>query len=297
MHPSKREDPMRATRTRASFVRLSALLAVLAMVAAACTGGGTADTTADTGGAGGELGTYTLGIFQAVTTDNRCNLLDRAGNSMRNSYFLQPTYAAPYPIRLPGLEVRPWLADGESAPVTQEGDEWVGEITLRADAQWSDGEPITAEDVAFTWSTAVEFELTGNWVDYADPDIVTGVEAVDDQTVRVTFNAEPGLAVWGLGNSVPLMPIMPEHFWGPIVEEARNSENPRETLTAASGAEAPAAGWTQLADRQEGSFAGTTAKPCYSNQGQEITSGDVTYSDGPYAQEFQLPLEGGQDQA
>lgn len=318
---------MRATRTRASFVRLSALLAVLAMVAAACTGGGTADTTADTpsdttgetaetttppdtgddttpddttadtGGAGGELGTYTLGIFQDVTTDNIWNLLDTAGNSVWNAYFLQPTYAAPYTIQLPGLEVQPWLADGELAPVTQEGDEWVGEITLRADAQWSDGEPITAEDVAFTWSTAVEFELTGNWVDYADPDIVTGVEAVDDQTVRVTFNAEPGLAVWGLGNSVPLMPIMPEHFWGPIVEEARNSENPRETLIAASGAEAPAAGWTQFADRQEGSFAATTANPSYFNQGQEITSGDVTYTDGPFAQDFQFPLYGGQDQA
>jgi len=297
------------------------------MVAAACTGGGTADTTADTpsdttgetaetttppdtgddttpddttadtGGAGGELGTYTLGIFQDVTTDNIWNLLDTAGNSVWNAYFLQPTYAAPYTIQLPGLEVQPWLADGELAPVTQEGDEWVGEITLRADAQWSDGEPITAEDVAFTWSTAVEFELTGNWVDYADPDIVTGVEAVDDQTVRVTFNAEPGLAVWGLGNSVPLMPIMPEHFWGPIVEEARNSENPRETLIAASGAEAPAAGWTQFADRQEGSFAATTANPSYFNQGQEITSGDVTYTDGPFAQDFQFPLYGGQDQA
>ncbi len=308
-------------------MRLSALLAVLAMVAAACTGGGTADTTADTpsdttgetaetttppdtgddttpddttadtGGAGGELGTYTLGIFQDVTTDNIWNLLDTAGNSVWNAYFLQPTYAAPYTIQLPGLEVQPWLADGELAPVTQEGDEWVGEITLRADAQWSDGEPITAEDVAFTWSTAVEFELTGNWVDYADPDIVTGVEAVDDQTVRVTFNAEPGLAVWGLGNSVPLMPIMPEHFWGPIVEEARNSENPRETLIAASGAEAPAAGWTQFADRQEGSFAATTANPSYFNQGQEITSGDVTYTDGPFAQDFQFPLYGGQDQA
>ena len=308
-------------------MRLSALLAVLAMVAAACTGGGTADTTADTpsdttgetaetttppdtgddttpddttadtGGAGGELGTYTLGIFQDVTTDNIWNLLDTAGNSVWNAYFLQPTYAAPYTIQLPGLEVQPWLADGELAPVTQEGDEWVGEITLRADAPWSDGEPITAEDVAFTWSTAVEFELTGNWVDYADPDIVTGVEAVDDQTVRVTFNAEPGLAVWGLGNSVPLMPIMPEHFWGPIVEEARNSENPRETLIAASGAEAPAAGWTQFADRQEGSFAATTANPSYFNQGQEITSGDVTYTDGPFAQDFQFPLYGGQDQA
>lgn len=318
---------MRATRTRASFVRLFALLAVLAMVAAACTGGGTADTTADTtgdttgetteettppdtgedttpedttgdtGGAGGEFDTYTLGIFQDVTTDNAWNMLDTAGNTVWNSYFLSPTTASAYQIALPGLEVVPDLAAGELPPVTQEGDVWVGEFTLRDDATWSDGEPITAHDVAFTWNTAVEFELIGNWEDFTDTDIVTSVEAVDDYTVRVTFNAEPGLAVWGLGNSVPMMPIMPEHYWGPIVEEARGTENPRETLLAASGAEAPAAGPTVFADRQEGSFAASSANPNYFAKGEEMTSGDVTYTVGPFAQNFQFPLYGGQDQA
>lgn len=308
-------------------MRLFALLAVLAMVAAACTGGGTADTTADTtgdttgetteettppdtgedttpedttgdtGGAGGEFDTYTLGIFQDVTTDNAWNMLDTAGNTVWNSYFLDPTTASAYQIALPGLEVVPELAAGELPPVTQEGDVWVGEFTLRDDATWSDGEPITAHDVAFTWNTAVEFELIGNWEDYTDTDIVTSVEAVDDYTVRVTFNAEPGLAVWGLGNSVPLMPIMPEHYWGPIVEEARGTENPRETLLAASGAEAPAAGPTVFADRQEGSFAASSANPNYFAQGEEMTSGDVTYTVGPFAQNFQFPLYGGQDQA
>lgn len=318
---------MRATRTRASFVRLFALLAVLAMVAAACTGGGTADTTADTtgdttgetteettppdtgedttpedttgdtGGAGGEFDTYTLGIFQDVTTDNAWNMLDTAGNTVWNSYFLSPTTASAYQIALPGLEVVPDLAAGELPPVTQEGDVWVGEFTLRDDATWSDGEPITAHDVAFTWNTAVEFELIGNWEDFTDTDIVTSVEAVDDYTVRVTFNAEPGLAVWGLGNSVPMMPIMPEHYWGPIVEEARGTENPRDTLLAASGAEAPAAGPTVFADRQEGSFAASSANPNYFAKGEEMTSGDVTYTVGPFAQNFQFPLYGGQDQA
>ena len=308
-------------------MRLFALLAVLAMVAAACTGGGTADTTADTtgdttgetteettppdtgedttpedttgdtGGAGGEFDTYTLGIFQDVTTDNAWNMLDTAGNTVWNSYFLNPTTASAYQIALPGLEVVPELAAGELPPVTQEGDVWVGEFTLRDDATWSDGEPITAHDVAFTWNTAVEFELIGNWEDYTDTDIVTSVEAVDDYTVRVTFNAEPGLAVWGLGNSVPMMPIMPEHYWGPIVEEARGTENPRETLLAASGAEAPAAGPTVFADRQEGSFAASSANPNYFAKGEEMTSGDVTYTVGPFAQNFQFPLYGGQDQA
>src|SRR5690606_6274007 len=280
---------MRATRTRASFVRLFGLLAVLAMAAAACTGGGTADTT--------EFDTYTLGIFQDVTTDNAWNMLDTAGNTVWNSYFLDPTTASAYQIALPGLEVVPDLAVGELPPVTQEGDVWVGEFTLRDDATWSDGEPITAHDVAFTWNTAVEFELIGNWEDYTDTDIVTSVEAVDDYTVRVTFNAEPGLAVWGLGNSVPLMPIMPEHYWGPIVVEAWGTESPRESLLAASGAEGPADGPTVFADRQEGSFAASSVSPNYFAKGEEMPSGDVTHTVGPFAQNFQSPLYGGQDQA
>ena len=318
---------MTAMRKRTSFVRLFALIAVLALVAAACNGattettdapegteGDTTETTAppatdDPGeetpdttegeepSTGGELDTYTLGIFQDVTTDNMWNLLDSAGNTVWNSYFLSETSYSAYDIELPGIELQPELAAGELEPAFEDGDVWVGEFTIRDDAVWSDGEPITAEDWAFTWQTAVDFELTANWVDYVSADIVESVEAVDDVTVRVTFNDQPGLATWGPGNNVALMPIQPEHFWGPIVEEARDTENPRDTLLAASGAEAPASGATMYADRQEGSFAAASANPEYFQKGEEVTSGDVTYTEGPFAQNFQFPLYGGQEAA
>lgn len=314
---------MTATRKRASFVRLFALIAVLALVAAACNGA-TTETTADPGPDDdttettappatddpgddtpdttdapptGELDTYTLGIFQDVTTDNVWNLLDSAGNTVWNSYFLDPTTASAYTIAAPGIELQAELAVGDLEPAVQEGDVWVGEFTIRDDAQWSDGEPITAADWAFTWQTAVDFDLTANWVDYVRSEIIESVEAVDDTTVRVTFNDQPGLAVWGPGNSIALMPAQPEHFWGPIVEEARGTENPRDTLLAASGAEAPAAGPTVFADRQEGSFAASTANPNYFLRGEEITSGDVTFTEGPFAENFQFPLYGGQEAA
>jgi peptide/nickel transport system substrate-binding protein len=307
-------------------VRLFALLAVLAMVAAACTGGGSADTTtADTGtettegttgttappdtgddtapsttagdgGTGGQLDTFTAGIFADVTTDNLWNNLDQ-GNSVWNSYVLTPTSDTPYTVAYPGIEVVPQLADGPLEPARQEGDVWIGEFRLREDAVWSDGEPITAEDVAFTYNTAREFNLSVNWADYLDADVVESVEAVDERTVRVTFNSQPGLGVWGLGNSVPLMPIMPEHFWGPVVEEARGTDDPRATLLAASGQGAPAAGPTVFTERQEGSFAAATANESYTRMGEEITSGDVTYTFGPFARNYQYPVYAGQDQA
>ena len=306
---------MTALRESASFMRLFALVAILALVATAC--GGETATPGDSEepgdseppaesmapgesedpGTGGDLGTYTLGIFQDVTTDNQWNSIDTAGNTVWNSYFLTPMLASAYTIAMPGIELQPQLADGELQPATEDGDSWVGEITLRDGLLWSDGEAITAEDMAFTWQTAVDFELTANWQDYTDSDIVTSVEAVDDTTVRVTFNAQPGLAVWGPGTGVALMPFMPEHFWGPVVEAAAATEDPRTTLLAESGAEAPSAGGTVYADRQEGSFAASTVNENYYDQGAELSSGDVTYTEGPYATDFQFPLYGGQEAA
>ncbi|HSI99776.1 MAG TPA: ABC transporter substrate-binding protein [Patescibacteria group bacterium] len=297
-------------------MRLFALVAILALVATACGGDGTAtpgdseepDASQDAGestapeesedpGTGGDLGTYTLGIFQDVTTDNQWNSIDTAGNTVWNSYFLNPMLASPYAITMPGIELQPSLADGELQPAVEEGDVWVGEFTLQEGLLWSDGEAITAEDFVFTWQTAVDFELTANWQDYTDADIVTSVEAVDDLTVRVTFNAQPGLAVWGPGTGVALMPLMPEHFWGPVVEEAAATEDPRTTLLAESGAEAPSAGGTVYADRQEGSFAASTVNENYFDQGAELTSGEASWTEGPYATDFQFPLYGGQEAA
>jgi ABC-type transport system substrate-binding protein len=306
---------MTALTEKKAFARAFALTAALALSATACGGETTASPGATDGEgspmsssagspmsspdqAGGRLDTYTLGIFQDVTTDNAWNYNDTAGGTVWNQYFLSPTTAAAYTIAMPGIDLQPALADGELQPATQEGDEWIGEFTLREGLLWSDGEPITADDVAFTWQTAVDFELLGGWEPYTSPQLVTSVEAVDELTVRVTFNAQPGLANWGPGSNGPhLMPIMPEHFWGPVVEQAAESDDPRTELISASGADAPAAGPTVFSERQEGSFAASVANPNYYDQGAEITSGDVTWTEGPFADEFQFPLYGGQEPA
>ncbi|MDQ2674786.1 MAG: ABC transporter substrate-binding protein, partial [Chloroflexota bacterium] len=294
-------------------MRLFVLVAILALVATACGGQDPAasgdaseepegSTPAQSAGgsdapSGGELGTYTLGIFQDVTTDNVWNYNDTEGSTVWNQYLLAPTSAGAYTITYPGIEFAPDLAAGELEPTVAEGDSWVGTITLRDDVTWSDGEPLTAEDFAFTWNTVQDLELQGGWIDYTDPDVITSVEATDDVTVTVTFNVEPGLALWGPGTGITNMPIMPEHFWAPVVEEAAASDDPRTTLLAASGAEAPAIGATVFAERQEGSFAASTANENYYDAGAEKSSGEVTWTEGPYADEFQFPLYGGQEAA
>lgn len=308
-----REDLMTGLRKQGPYMRVLALGAVFALVVSACgtqgdqsqepaeSGAATSEAPEPTGtggtGGGGDLGTYTLGIFQDVTTDNFWNYFDSLGGTVWNQYLLTNTAGAAYVISMPGIEMQPDLADGELQPATEEGDGWVAEIKLREGLLWSDGEPITAEDFVFTWNTAVELQLTDSWQDVTDSDIVTGLEAVDDTTIRVSFNAQPGLAIWGPGTGVPHMPVLPEHFWGPIVEEAKASDDPRTTLLSASGEGAPSSGATVFAERQEGSFAATTANPNYPHAGEETSSGGVTYTDGPYATDFQFPLYGGQEAA
>jgi ABC-type transport system substrate-binding protein len=315
--------------TKPFGLRLLALLAVFAMIVAACTGdsadettttagggdgeptttvdGGDGETTTTAGGGdggeGGTLDTYTLGIFQDVTTDNPWSYLDSSGSDVWVSYVLGPTLGAPYTINYPGLEPAPDMAAGDLEPAVQDGENWVGTITLRDDLTWSDGEPVTAEDYVFTFETARDFALTANWPDYLDsgteeaPGPVTGVAAVDDVTIEVTFNAEPGLAVWGVGNGPPFMPILPEHFWGPVVEEAAATENPRDTLIAASGVGQPSGGPTAFSEIQEGSFAASAANTSYYDTGATVESGGVSYEVGPFASNFNYPLYGGQEAA
>ncbi len=213
---------MTATRNKAPFVRLLAIVAVLALVAVACTsgttettstsaaggettttagGGGTATTTpmtteTTTGGGGAPIDTYTMGIFEDMTTDNYWNSVDSTGSTVWNSYVLTPTKGAMYNLASPGLEMVPDLAASQLPDAVQDGDVWTATVTLKDGIQFSDGTPITANDVAFTWHTAVDLGLGGNWPDYVDTDVVTNVEATDDSTVKVTFNAEVAPASW-----------------------------------------------------------------------------------------------------
>jgi ABC-type transport system substrate-binding protein len=209
---------MTETSTKTPWLRLLALFAVFAVIVAACTPGGSSsdeasaepgaseepgESVAASAGAGGPLDPYTLGIFQDVTTDNQWNSIDTQGNTVWNSYFLNPMLAQPYTVSMPGIEFVPQLADAELAPATQEGDVWIGEFTFREGLVWSDGEAITADDYVFTWNTAVDLALIGGWQDYTDanteelPNVVEGAEAVDAPPVRATFTAPPGLAQWG----------------------------------------------------------------------------------------------------
>jgi peptide/nickel transport system substrate-binding protein len=83
--------------------------------------------------------------------------------------------------------------------VSDDGRTWT--VTIRDDVVFSDGEALTAEDVAYTYRTAAG---SGGLVDLSD---LTGAEALDDTTVALTL-AEPRSTFLA---QLTTLGIVPEH--------------------------------------------------------------------------------------
>ncbi len=236
--------------------------------------------------------TYRLGIFSAPTTDNPWAALDTEAD-VWNSYVI-PGQISLYTYQGPTYTVVPALAaDVDPPQVEADGDGYSVTVNLRSGVTWSDGSPITAHDVVFTYSTVAKYDgLGGNflsiWPLARDDDPATeddessqgvsSVEALDDLTVKISFNFEPGLAIWPF--SVGLASVFQQAFWGPIVDASADAG----TLYAASGLGAPNASGFNSAEWEPGAFWRNVATGSYYDTGSQYTvysSGAVEYtSDG-----------------
>ena len=77
-------------------------------------------------------------------------------------------------------------------------------VTIRDDAKFTDGETLTAEDVAFTYNTLKE---TSSVNDFS---MLKQAEAIDD--VTVVFEMERPFAIWSY--TMAVTGIVPEHAYG-----------------------------------------------------------------------------------
>jgi peptide/nickel transport system substrate-binding protein len=100
---------------------------------------------------------------------------------------------------------------------SDDGKVWTFTITDKS--KWHDGKPLTAGDVAFTFTYMIENEM-GMYLDYLR--FIDKVEAPDDTTVVFTCSRPKAnmLALW--------IPILPEHIWSKIkpADAERTYRNP-----------------------------------------------------------------------
>ena len=78
---------------------------------------------------------------------------------------------------------------------------------LREDAVWSDGVPVTAEDVRWTWQAQTNPEVAWDSVDAKR--WITAVEVVDPHTVRMRFSQVSAKQLLAANEGV----ILPKHVW------------------------------------------------------------------------------------
>ena len=112
------------------------------------------------------------------------------------------------------LETQPGLA--ESWTKSEDGLTWT--FKIRSGVKWSDGEPLTAGDIAFTYTWEKDLEL-GAFLSALDG--IEKAEAPDDSTLIITCSRPKAdiLSMW--------CPILPEHIWSKFktADDAKNYLN------------------------------------------------------------------------
>lgn len=260
-------------------LRLSALITTVALLAMACqTSSGPQGPESPAEGVIGEVApgpssgerrpSIDVGIFQEPTASSWWSYL--VDPQVWSGYVLAGTACQLYQLTPPSFAVTPQLARHAVVDPVSDGDQWYVEVALHPQARWSDGEPITANDMVFTWQTVVDLQLGGQWLSGYQPAALgagstVAVEALDDHTVRIVFGGEPGLGAWPMG--LGLASVMPEHYWAPIVADAADSEG----LIAADGVGAPSCGPYVYVEREPGSYARVVANEHWWLAGTQVT--------------------------
>ncbi|HEV2073008.1 MAG TPA: ABC transporter substrate-binding protein [Thermomicrobiales bacterium] len=120
-----------------------------------------------------------------------------------DTYFVH-IYETLYTFNVVTGEIEPLLA----ADLPEETDEGVT-ITLHEGTAFQDGEPLTAEDVVYS----ITLPQRQEGIPYSTvTDYVSEVEAVDERTVRLTYNPErrhPGM----VRHLLTQIHVLPQHIW------------------------------------------------------------------------------------
>ena len=89
-------------------------------------------------------------------------------------------------------------------------DHLVLDLKLRDDLVWSDGKPITAEDVVWTWTAQTSPDIS--WENAFSKENIVSIEAIDRHSLRVTYTRANDAQLYDLNEGV----ILPKHAWSQL---------------------------------------------------------------------------------
>lgn len=178
---------------------LAWLVAGLALVAGLGCAGGEAGAPADRTGER----TLVLGYASELQTLNPLVSTDQMANEV--AWYLLYT---PLVVYDSAYEVRPWLAESWEL-----GEEEVV-FDLRPDVRWHDGEPVTAEDVAFTFRLAKD-PAVASPLAAAYLSLVDSAEVLGPHRIRFRFSRPHARPLEGF-------------FWPPVPEHVLDGVPPEE---------------------------------------------------------------------
>ena len=177
--------------------------AAVALVAATLLPGAVLSSSPAAGAAAADGGTFTVGLDNEVDSFNPFLGIEASSFEM---WALTYDYLIGYSMK--DMSPTPALATDWST--SDDGLVWTFDI--RDDVTWSDGEPLTAQDIAYTFNRVLDGgPEAATWSSYLVG--VESVEAPDDTTVVLT-SKKPNAVL-------PLLPIpiVPEHIWKDVSEK------------------------------------------------------------------------------
>ena len=241
--PQPLQSRSRLHRRPAYLVLLLALAALLLMLPA----GTQAASPTPSAVASGPL-TYRVGIASDVDNMNPFSTyMALPWECFRVGYNFLTWYDANYQPTPDLADPVPSVANGG---ITDGGRVWT--FHLRPNVKWSDGVPLTADDVAYTYNRILRQKL-GMYIGYFTH--VTKVEATDAHTVVITCS-KPNAVLTAL-----YVPILPEHIWSKV------PDNKVETW---GNVPMVSSGPFRVTELQRGKFVKMTRNPYYKDGfGQE----------------------------
>jgi len=178
---------------------LLAVLAVVALTLCVVPLAANADSASPSPAADGKL-VYRLGITQGYDGFNPfAHWSGPTWDTFRLCYNFLTWYDEDY-------KPTPDLASEWST--SPDGKVWT--FTIREGMKWSDGEPLTANDIAYTYNRILETE---HWAYIQYLVGVQKVEAPDDTTLVITCD-KPNAGMLAL-----YIPILPEHVWKDVADD------------------------------------------------------------------------------